>query len=109
MNGIGLAVVHLIRGHQTDPDVVMVLIVPVEEAAAEAFGILDAAKALREGRLILQRLEVAFGEWVVVGGMRAVMRAGNTEIGEQQGSGPRLRRGRLLAFIGPPRSACNVS
>jgi len=45
--------VDLVRGHQADPCMVMVPIVPIEKAAAEAFGILDAAKALREGRLIL--------------------------------------------------------
>ena len=44
-------------------------VVPVEEATAEAFGVLDAAKALGEGRLILEGLEVAFGERVVVGGI----------------------------------------
>jgi len=34
----------LIRGHQSDSEMVMVLIVPVEEVAAEGFGVLDAAK-----------------------------------------------------------------
>ena len=66
MNGVGLAVMNLVRGHQTDPGVVMVLIVPVEELTAEAFGVLDAAETLWEARLILQCLEVAFGERVVV-------------------------------------------
>jgi hypothetical protein len=33
---------------------VMVLIVPIEEVAAEASGVLDAAEALWEGGLILQ-------------------------------------------------------
>ena len=46
MNGIDLAVVHLVRGHQADPDVAVVLVVPIEERAAEASGVLDAAEAL---------------------------------------------------------------
>jgi hypothetical protein len=45
----------------------MVLIVPVEELPAEASGILDTAEAFGKARLILQGLEVAFGERVVVG------------------------------------------
>jgi hypothetical protein len=67
MNGIGLAVMNLVRRHQTDAGMTMVLVVPVEEAAAEAPGVLDAAEPLGEVRLVLQRLEVTFREWVVVG------------------------------------------
>jgi len=73
MNGIGLTVVDLVRCHQADPGMVMLLIVPIEEPAAEAFGILDAAEVLREAWLILQGFEVALGERVVVGGMRSVV------------------------------------
>ncbi len=109
VNGVGLAVVHLVRRHQADTGMVMVLVVPIEEVAAEASGILNAAEALGELRLVLECLEVAFGERVVVGYIGPAMRAGDAEIGEQQRGGPRLRRGRLLAFIGPPRSACRVS
>jgi hypothetical protein len=52
---------------------VMLLIVPIEKAATEALGVLDAAEALREARLILEGFEVAFGERIVVGGMRSVV------------------------------------
>ncbi len=75
---------HLVRGHQPDADVVMLLIVPVEEWAAEAAGVLDAPKALGKPWLILQGFEVALGERVVVGGVRAVVRTGDAEIGQQQ-------------------------
>jgi hypothetical protein len=57
VDGIGLTVVDLIRCHQADPDMVMLLIVPIEKAATEAFGVLDAAEALREARLILEGFE----------------------------------------------------
>ena len=66
MDGIDLAVVHLVGRHQADAGMVVLLVVPIEEAAAEASGVLDAAEALGEPRLILQGLEVAFGERVVI-------------------------------------------
>jgi len=56
---------HLIRGHQADPGMVMFPVVPVEEGAAEASGVLDAAKGLGEAWLILESLEVALGKRVV--------------------------------------------
>ena len=82
MNCIGLAVVHLVWSDQADPGVMMILIVPVEEAAAEAFGVLNAAEAFGEAGRVLQRLEMTFGERVVVGDVRPNVRPGNAEIGE---------------------------
>ena len=43
VDGVNLAVVHLVRSHEANPGMVVVLIVPVEELTAEASGILDAA------------------------------------------------------------------
>ena len=40
VNGVDLAVMHLVRRHQPDACMVVVLVVPVEERAAEASGIL---------------------------------------------------------------------
>jgi hypothetical protein len=57
VNGVHLTVMHLVRGHEADPGMVMVLVVPIEKAAAKAPGILDASEAFRELRLIFQRLE----------------------------------------------------
>src|ERR1700760_2869281 len=54
MNGIGLAVMHLVWGHQADADVMVILVVPGEEAAAEGPGILDTAEAPGELRLVFQ-------------------------------------------------------
>ena len=51
-------------------------------------------------RLVLQGLEVTFGERVVVGGMRAVVRAGDAEVGEQQGSGFGLHRAAAIGMQG---------
>ena len=100
VNGVDLAVMHLVRGHQADPGMVMVLVVPIEEAAAEASGVLDAAEALGEARLILQGFEVAFGERVVVGGVRPVVRTGDAEIGEQQRGGLGLHRAAAIGVQG---------
>ncbi len=92
---------HLVRRHEADAGVMLVLVVPVEERTTEAPGVLDAAEALRKVRLILQGFEVALGERVVVGGVGTVVRAGNAKVGQQQAV--------ALAFIGAPRSACSVS
>jgi hypothetical protein len=50
---VGLTVMDLIGCHQADACMVMLLIVPIEETAAERFGILDAAEALWKLRLVL--------------------------------------------------------
>jgi hypothetical protein len=54
MDGVGLAVLHLVRGHQADADMMVILVVPSEEAAAEGPGILDAAETFGELRLVFQ-------------------------------------------------------
>jgi hypothetical protein len=45
---------HLVWGHQSNADVMVILIVPGEEAAAEGPGILDTAEAPGELRLVFQ-------------------------------------------------------
>ena len=54
MDDLGLTVMHLVGRHQSDADVMVLLVVPGEEAAAEGPGILDAAEALGELRLVFQ-------------------------------------------------------
>jgi hypothetical protein len=46
MNVVSLAVVDLVRGHEADPDMVVVLVVPGEEVTAEVLCVRDAAEAL---------------------------------------------------------------
>jgi hypothetical protein len=84
---VGLAVMHLIGRHQADAGMVMLLIVPIEEAAAERLGILDAAEAPWKLRLVFHGFEVAFRERIVVGGVRSAVRFGDAEIGEQKRRG----------------------
>jgi hypothetical protein len=83
---IGLTVVHLVGRHQADTGMMMVLIVPSEEAAAERFG-MDATEVPRKLRLVFHGFEVAFRERIVVGGVRSAVRVGDTEIDEQQRGG----------------------
>ena len=80
VNGVDLTVMNLVRGHEADPGMVMVLVVPVEEFPAEASGILNAAEAFGKARLIFQRFEVAFGKRIVVGRVRPVMRPGDAQV-----------------------------
>ena len=78
---------NLIRRHQADAGVMVVAIGPVEKAATEHLCILDAAEALWELRLVFQSFEAAFGERIVVRGVRPAVRFGDAQIGEQQGRG----------------------
>src|SRR5471032_194133 len=66
---VDLAVMDLIGRHQAEAGMMVILIVPAEKAPAECLGVLDAAEALGELRLIFQGFEVAFRERVVVGGV----------------------------------------
>ena len=63
---VGLTVMHLIGRHQADAGMMMLLIIPIEEVAAERLGILNAAEALWKLRLVLHRFEVAFRERIVI-------------------------------------------
>ena len=45
---VGLTVVDLVWRHQADATMVVILIIPIEEAAAEGLRILDAAEPLRK-------------------------------------------------------------
>ena len=72
----------------------MLLVVPVEEAAAEGLGVLDGAEALWELRLVLHGFEVAFRERIVVGGMRAAVRFGDAESASRRAVALALMGGR---------------
>ena len=69
MDLVGQTVVDLVGGHQADAQMVMVLVVPVEEGAAEGLGVLDGAEPLGELGLVFQGLEAALREGIVVGGV----------------------------------------
>ena len=53
MDFVGLTVMHMVGRHQADAGMMMILIVPIEEAAAERLGILDAAPRVTPARVHL--------------------------------------------------------
>ena len=63
---VGLAVMDLIWGHEAEAGMMVIVIVPIEEAAAESLGVLDAAEAFGKFRLVFEGFEVAFRERIVV-------------------------------------------
>ena len=81
MDGVCLSIMDLIWGHQAQAGMVVGLVIPGEERPAEPFGVLDAAEAARERRLVFEGLEVAFREWVVIGCVRPAVRLGNAASG----------------------------
>ena len=79
-----LAVDHL-RGKQAQTGMMMLRVVPREELLAKTAGMLQGAEALRKVRPIFQRLELALGERIVVGYVRAAVGLGYPQIGEHKG------------------------
>jgi len=65
----------------------VVLVIPGEEVAAEGLGILDAAEAFWELRLIFERLEVAFREGIVVRSIWPTVRFGDAQISKHERGG----------------------
>jgi hypothetical protein len=72
------------RVSSTEAGVVMCLIVPSEKCPTELLAVFDAAEAPWKTGLVFQGFGVALRERIVVGGMRAAVRSGDTEIGEQE-------------------------
>ena len=67
---LGVAVVDGGWGHQPDPGVAVVVVVPVEELAAVRAGVLDVVEPRGELGPVLQGLEVRLRVGVVAGGVR---------------------------------------
>ncbi len=52
INVVGLAIMNLVRRHEADTCVMMILIVPIEKMSAKCYSVPDAAKPLRKLGLI---------------------------------------------------------
>ena len=65
VNPFGLSVVNGSRRHQADPAMPVVMVVPIEEGAAELARLDDVAKPVRETRPVLERLKLSFRVGVV--------------------------------------------
>ena len=70
MDCSGLPEVDLVRRHQADACVMMVLVIPGEEATAECACLVDGLEPFWELRLVFQGLEVGLREGVVVRDVR---------------------------------------
>lgn len=66
-DALGVAVVHVGRGHERDTDVAAGFVVPAEEGLTERAAILYRGEVVREIGPVLERLELRLRKWVVVG------------------------------------------
>ena len=73
--GRGQTIVDVVGGHQAQGTVPVLGVVPREEALAENLGVLVRPEPSREVRPVLEGLELRLGEGVVVGDVRAAVRA----------------------------------
>ena len=96
----GPAVVDVGRGEGGDAAVPVLVVVPVEEEPAEGVRVLEGGEAIRELRPVLERLELALGEGVVVGNMGPAVAALTLRSTRNWESS--------LEVIGEPRSAWTV-
>ena len=78
----GLAEVDDRRLQETEPAVVMLVVVPAKEQLAERAAIFDRSEALRKLRAVFERPEVGFGKRIVVGDVRPAVRFRDAEIGQ---------------------------
>ena len=82
---LGQPVVNDSRRHQADPRMTVLGVVVVEEAAAEASGVLDGAETIGELRAVLHRLELRLGVRIVVGHVRPRVALEHAQVSQQQG------------------------
>ena len=85
MNLLCAPVVHGGRGHEADPRVAVLMVVPGEELAAEGARFLDGGEAGGEGGPVLERFELCLRVGVVIRCVRSVMCLGHAKVGEQEG------------------------
>src|SRR3972149_6189184 len=75
------------RCHETDSRVPVLVVVVIEEAAAEQPAVFDGTKTTRELGAIFQCLELRLGVGIVVGDVRSRVGLRHAEVGQKQGDG----------------------
>ena len=75
----------IVDGEHRDPGLAVLAVVPGEERPAEGDGCGNVFEAPREAGVILQGLELRYGERVVIADLGAAQRAGDPEVGEESG------------------------
>src|SRR5690606_23086623 len=81
------------RGQPGQGGVVMLLVVPGEEADAERARVVEPTEPLREGRVVLQGPELALGERVVVADVGTAVTLGDPQPGQKMDYQPGLHGG----------------
>ena len=84
------------RGQQGDAAVMMFVVVPGKELLAKGPCVFDAGEAVGELRPVLERLELALRERVVVGDVRPAVGLGDPQVASSRATG--------LEVIDGPRS-----
>ena len=74
-------------GQQSNSPMAVLFVVPVKEAAAEVEAVVIADESVWEVGPVLEGLELAFGEGVVVADVGSAVRLGDAEGGQELGDG----------------------
>src|SRR5258705_5410085 len=83
---------HIARRHQPDARMMVLVVVPGKEISRMSARVFDGSEASRKVGAILHRLEMGFGERVVVRDLGTRVRFGDAEVSEQKGDGLRHHR-----------------
>ena len=73
----GQPVVDHMRCHQSDPRMMMFVVVPTKEGVTKRTGVLDRSEAIRKLWPVFKRFELAFGIRIVVGDVGTAVGFGN--------------------------------
>ena len=93
----GLTVMDHRWRQQTQAPVVVLVVLPLDELAAELQAVFDAGETVGELRLVLHRLELALRERIVVGDVRPTVGLGDSQRGQELGHGLRTHRRPTIA------------
>src|SRR4029453_2758521 len=72
--------------------VAVLMVVPVEEILTERAAVFDRSESLGKPWTVFERFEVRFREGIIVRDVRAAVRLGHAEVGEQERDGLALHR-----------------
>lgn len=75
------------RCQQADATMVVVVVIPIEEGLTETASIFHRTKELGKLGLVLEGLELRFGEGIVIGDIRTRVGLSHPSIREQEGNG----------------------
>lgn len=81
------SVMNGLRGEQSDPGVVMFLVVPGEESLRKGSGIFKGSESSREIGSVLECFELRFGKRVIVARMGPAVGLGNAQVAEKECDG----------------------